>query len=747
MPSGPFEPERRPPWLAVSTALLSVFLLVLSVGGVTSGWNSRYTEAWVTQHEFDQASNRVQYLDEVLSSSVMIFAATGDSLWLDRYHAHVEELDREIARVQSLSAQLLGRVFGRETQIANEALVAIELSAIAAAERGESERALSLLRSSEYARQKQIYALGNARANEALDEAIRSADRSQDEALRSLTLVSFLLGIVSVIALAIVVSSFRRYVQAQRGYRTSLSRQRSELKAIIDAIPGMIYFKDGENTILDLNRAAADAIGLPAREIRGRKSEEFFPAEDAAAYLEDDREVFRGKRPKLGIREIHEPKDGERLHIQTDKIPLIGPTGELDRLVAVVTDITELTKAQAAAESASRAKGEFLANMSHEIRTPMTAILGYAEILRDDSILSDDPNRARQVIESIHDNAQHLLVLINDILDVSKIEARRLTVEKVPTEVATTVHEVIELLLPQARGKGIGLEAEFLGAIPLKIESDPVRFRQILLNLVGNATKFTEQGEVRVSVRCRSNPGTLEVMVSDTGIGMTEAQCRQIAEFDAFSQADASTTRRFGGTGLGLSISRSLANLLGGDIRVESEWRKGSTFTLTIATGDLDGVPLVDGASLRRSGPARPSRVERKRQKAKRLEGLHVLLAEDGPDNQKLVTYFLEKAGARVTLAENGRIACEILEELSVEEQPQVILMDMQMPELDGYSATRRLRGEGIRTPIFALTAHAMDGDRAKCLEAGCSGFLTKPVDREKLIEACLDAVGSPLEA
>jgi CheY-like chemotaxis protein len=306
---------------------------------------------------------------------------------------------------------------------------------------------------------------------------------------------------------------------------------------------------------------------------------------------------------------------------------------------------------------------------------------------------------------------------------------------RVETDPARIIEDVASMMGARAEGKGVNLHVAYDGSVPSAIATDPTRLRQILLNLTGNAVKFTEAGDVTLRVSCDADTRLFRVRVEDTGIGMSPEELTQITRFERFGQGDGSTTRRFGGTGLGLRISHSLARMLGGDIDVESEIGAGSAFTLTIDTGDLAGVAMrtpsndfaTESADPPRTGAANDAR----------LAGVRVLLVEDGPDNQRLITLYLEKAGATVETAENGRIALERMRAASPDERPDVILMDMHMPEMDGYSAARALRREGHRLPIVALTAHAMDGDGDKCLHAGCDDYLTKPIDRAALIERC----------
>jgi CheY-like chemotaxis protein len=395
-----------------------------------------------------------------------------------------------------------------------------------------------------------------------------------------------------------------------------------------------------------------------------------------------------------------------------------------------------LERSQEAAEAANRAKSEFLANMSHEIRTPMTAILGYADLILENTQRAEDI----EAITIIKRNGEHLLTVINDILDLSKVEARMLKLNQTRCSLVGLVKEVLSLMHVRAEAKNLPLEAHYEYPIPETILSDPTRLRQILINLIGNAIKFTEVGGVRLGIRLvgvTEQRPRLQFDVSDTGIGISEQQRARI--FEPFCQGDSSVNRKCGGTGLGLAISRRLAEILGGEIQVDSVPGRGSVFRLTVDSGPLEGVAMLSGAggADKHGQPASPS--------ARRQCDLHrrILLVEDGPDNQRLIALLLRKAGADVALAENGEVAVrEVLAAASAEnglEDSQrrpfdMILMDMQMPVMDGYEATRRLRAAGFGGPIIALTAHAMSEDRQKCLDAGCSDYMSKPIQRDELL-------------
>jgi signal transduction histidine kinase/CheY-like chemotaxis protein len=394
--------------------------------------------------------------------------------------------------------------------------------------------------------------------------------------------------------------------------------------------------------------------------------------------------------------------------------------------------------------AANLAKSQFLANMSHEIRTPMTAILGFADLLFDEAQAAGATVTQRSYITTVKRHGEHLLTLIDDILDISKIEAGKMTIESIRCAPQFLLKEVESLLSVRARARGITLAIEQEGALPKTILSDPTRLRQILMNLIGNAIKFTDTGGVRVIARLL-NPQmpALAFDVIDTGIGMSPAQ--QQALFQSFAQADGTTTRRFGGTGLGLAISKKLAQLLGGDVCIlNSSPGTGTTFRLTVATGSLENIPLrsgaVDVASSR--ADANPAAPRNGNGMTTLPKGCHVLLVEDGLDNQRLIVHHLDKAGATVEVAENGKLATDrILKPACDAPRIDVILMDMQMPIMDGYEATRLLRQRGFARPIIALTAHAMEGDRQRCLDAGCDEYATKPIDKSALfatIARCL---------
>ena len=424
-------------------------------------------------------------------------------------------------------------------------------------------------------------------------------------------------------------------------------------------------------------------------------------------------------------------------------------TGSILRSTVALTNqaTTKLRKAKRRAEEAALAKTRFLANMSHEIRTPMTAILGYTDALMEEGDLERAPTTRIDHLHTLKRNGNHLMRILNDILDLSKIEAGGVDIERVWASPFEIMADIESLMRNEAEARELGLEITCEGPIPARIQTDPTRLRQILMNLVGNAIKFTTTGGVRVvsqlDPEAEDRETMLRITVSDTGCGMAPEASARV--FDAFAQADASTTRQFGGTGLGLTISKQLAELLGGDIELESIEEQGSTFTLTVATGPIDGIPMITDPSEQGTAPSlRSDHTGDTRAFLENVKAsdpaVRILLVEDGEDNRRLISFTLEKAGFQVSQAENGQAGAELaLAARDAGEPFDVILMDMQMPVMDGYDATRRLREAHLEQPIIALTAHAMSGDRERCLEAGCDAFATKPIQRRELVELILD--------
>lgn len=384
-------------------------------------------------------------------------------------------------------------------------------------------------------------------------------------------------------------------------------------------------------------------------------------------------------------------------------------------------EIKERKAAEKKAEGANIAKSHFLANMSHEIRTPINAIIGFAGILSDEAITEEQMD----YVTTIRTSSNNLLDIINDILDFSKIEAGKLDFEIIELSLEQLLSNLRSMMSQKAIAKGLGFEILYKTELPAQIRTDSTRLYQCLNNLVGNAIKFTEAGQVQVIVsleEMKGNP-TIRFDVEDTGIGISKNKLDAI--FESFSQADGSTTRMYGGTGLGLTITKQLAEMLGGRITVQSQEGRGSTFSLFIPAGlEVESQPRLGEVKMKALMQKPPERIDQK------YSG-HILVAEDHPANQKLIEILLKRMGLQPTLVEDGQKAVDA----AASESFDLIFMDMQMPVMNGYEATDTLRTQGVATPIIALTANAMKGDKQKCLEAGCDAYLAKPVSPRELSE------------
>ena len=585
--------------------------------------------------------------------------------------------------------------------------------------------------------------------------------------------------------IAVLVTGFFTANQRTRGLLGRVSVSEKRYHSLVEGSPICVQLFDGEGRCLAVNRQGLEKLGCTESAVIGKTFSQVWPGPARPPVEAAVKRVLSGKEASFEAE--YTCPDGQALRWDVWLNPVLDDARRVRHFSCIGVDITARQKAEQAlrknneimvecllrekhvsmqleatmeqlaaasrdAQDANQAKSEFLANMSHEIRTPMTAILGYAELLAENCPRQCEFGRSNFAdhAATITRNADHLLQIINDILDLSKIEAGKMEVEKVPCCPGQILEEVRSLMAIRAQPKNLQLDVESIGKIPEIIHSDPTRLRQVLINLVGNAIKFTDRGSVRVTVRLLPDPtgqkdpaaasgkptcvpaaGRLQFQVIDTGIGLTPEQIGRL--FQPFSQADGSTTRRFGGTGLGLSVSNRLVEMLGGRIDVESKPGVGSTFSVTVATGPLDGIRLIE---LIRSSPSSTPVSRGETPGGRRLHG-RILLAEDGIDNQRLIAILLRKAGAEVAVVENGRIAIETAMLAAREGHPfDLIFMDMQMPEIDGYSAARSLREQNYAGPIIALTAHAMTGDRDKCIAAGCSDYVTKPINRARLLEA-----------
>ena len=510
--------------------------------------------------------------------------------------------------------------------------------------------------------------------------------------------------------------AIRTDITVRKTIEAELAEQLRFVEVLLEATPTAIYLKDRQGRYLRFNKAFEALFGIQRNDWIGKTVFELVPGEVGSMMDAKDKALFASNSIQSYEAEFRNRTTGEVREGLYWKAPLTDARGEVSGLVGTILDITdknrieqELREAKRNAEAASQAKSDFLANMSHEIRTPMNGVIGMTDLALD---LEQNPTQ-REYLRIVKNSAQSLMVILNDVLDFSKIEAGKLNIETVRFPLVETIEESLKTLQTRASQKGLVLESSLQSDLPENVLGDPVRLRQILTNLCDNAIKFTSQGGVYVAVRCAPTEDgyALHLSVRDTGIGIPPD--KQQGVFDAFSQADTSTTRRFGGTGLGLTICARLVSLMGGRIWLESAEGQGSTFHFTVP---VKGAVANSGAA---ASPAvvlspEPSRA------------LQVLLVEDHPINQILATTLLKKWGHQVVLAKNGQEAVDLFGS----QVWDVILMDMQMPVMGGLEATRLIRlkeGTGKRTPIIAMTANAMESDRQACLQAGMDDHLAKP--------------------
>ena len=520
------------------------------------------------------------------------------------------------------------------------------------------------------------------------------------------------------------------------------------VRAALDSITEGLLLTDRKGRVILANEAFSVWAGRTPDKMIGQLASRFgwkFDVEavgNTAQHPEDRLPWMRAiEQESAQIRWMMKLRDcnQKELTLVANSSPILGHDGQYRGVLTSFQDVSELeqhkielTSAKSAADQANQAKSRFLAQMSHEIRTPMNAILGYTEVLR--SNYGETEENRQKYLSTIHSSGEHLLALINDILDLSKIEAGRMQLELKPCSTREILSRATETLMVNATQKGIGLSYRTEGLIAETITTDAFRLKQSLLNLVGNAIKFTEKGSVELVARMVNRDDGKEMFaidITDTGIGITDEQIKRI--FDPFSQADSSTTRRFGGTGLGLSISRQIAQKMGGDIATKSIPGVGSTFTITIDPGCLAEVARITIEPGQTESYIAPKLVE----KQIRFHNPHVLVVDDGETNRYLAALVLSRAGVVVSMAVNGEEALQ----MAAVTQFDAIFMDMQMPLMDGYTATRELRKLGNRVPVIALTANVMQDDEIKCRESGCDAFLAKPISAARLLNSLAEFV------
>ncbi|HEX7466854.1 MAG TPA: ATP-binding protein, partial [Usitatibacter sp.] len=517
----------------------------------------------------------------------------------------------------------------------------------------------------------------------------------------------------------------RKLVEAeQKKLDQRLRDQQFYTRSLIESNIDALMTTDPAGIITDVNKQMEALTGCTRDELIGAPFKSYFTdperAEAAIKLVLSEKKVTDYELTARAL-------DGKKTVVSYNATTFYDRGRTLQGVFAAARDVTErkreeaeLREAKAMAESASRTKSDFLASMSHEIRTPIHAIIGIAHLLAQ-TPLSPVQDKYVQIFRRAGDNLLHI---VNDILDLSKVEASQLELERTAFSLGDLLGKVAEMVAVRAQEKGLVLACEIAPGVPVDRMGDPTRLRQVLLNLLGNAIKFTESGEVtlRVTPASDSSPGALRFTISDTGIGIPGEKLGAV--FERFTQADSSITRSYGGSGLGLTISKSLVELMGGRIWVESEVGKGSVFSFTVPL-EIGAAPLPRPPTAIDTAPELP------------LPALRILLVEDSADNRTITVAYLRDTPYRVDIAENGAIACEKF----AAGEYDLVLMDRQMPIMDGLTATRAIRrweiaNDRAPTPIIALTAAALKGDREKCLAAGCTAFLTKPIKQEMLLLA-----------
>ncbi len=517
--------------------------------------------------------------------------------------------------------------------------------------------------------------------------------------------------------------SLEREIEKRRIIERRLSHSNALMKSFLQSIPDLIFYKDLDGKYLEFNQAISTFKQQENKYIKRKTYQKLITTADLDTYLSTDKEVLgTGKKIKLEMWGTW--PDGKRVLFETHKNPILSENNEVIGVIGISRDITErhfdkmeLQKAKEDAESANMAKSMFLANMSHEIRTPMNGIIGMTDILKQTN-LSEEQNEYLNIIEL---SGNSLLTIINDILDFSKIESGGVILEKIDFRLLNPFEETVKLLSYKAEQKNLYLKLEASDELPELINGDPLRTKQIIINLVNNALKFTSSGGVTIKtevLEITASKVQILVKIIDTGIGISQEGKAKL--FKAFSQTDASTSRKYGGTGLGLTISKRLVEIMNGEIGVESDPGKGSTFWFSVSYGIAKG--------------SKTNELPKKEPK-KRKVALNILLAEDNPINQRVAVFNLNKLGHTVDIAENGRIAVEKFRENKYD----LILMDIQMPEMDGLEATQEIRlfekQNNHKNPIaiIAMTANAMKGDKESFIDQGMSGYISKPFKTKDL--------------
>ena len=526
-------------------------------------------------------------------------------------------------------------------------------------------------------------------------------------------------------------SEFNERIRAEE----ALSEERKVLRTLIDNVPDFMYVKDVDCRFLVANLAVARQMGVQtAEELLGKNDFDFYPREIARTFYEDEARVIRSGQAEFNREEAGLDADGNASQVMTTQVPLRDKNGRVTGLVGIGRDIShlkrvqeEMQKAREAAEAASQAKSEFLANMSHEIRTPLNGVMGMTDLALETELTPEQ----REYLETVKMSGDSLLTVINDILDFSKIEAGKIDLEALDFNVRDSLESSLKTLALRSDEKGLELLCEVAPEVPEVLRGDSSRLRQIVINLVGNAIKFTDTGEIAIKAQVESKEGADYVClftVEDTGIGIPEDKRELI--FKAFSQADTSTTRKYGGTGLGLAISTRLVNMMGGRIWVESEVGRGSQFHFTVRLGAVDTREV-------KLGTVAPPEL---------LRGVRVLVVDDNRTNRRILEGMLQRWQMQATSVDGGAAALAQLSAAREAGAPfGLVLTDMHMPDMDGFALVEQIRQrpELATATIMMLTSAGHRGDAARCQELGVSAYLLKPIRQSELREAVARVLGA----
>ena len=720
--------------------LVSLLLAALIVGVLATGilgglyWRAQSQDQILDERRQTLIENvgRLRLLDETLTMSAKLAAAAEDPKLEEQYIDRYEEADAEMA---DLTEETLNLFYEPEVERRFETikgpmdhLLALEERAFTLAREGRDSEALELLESPEYERYKQRY----IEVLNATFAALEDAEERQRQRLETYQLA--LLG-AAILGLALVFLGWAFAINTlikRRRDEEEISRLASIMQNSADAVDS----KTLGGTIVSLNPSAERLYGYSEEELKGKHISVLTPPErmdEMKAILES---AERGDTVS-DQETVRVSKDGRRIPLSLTVSPVRDKAGNVLGVSAIARDITErklaeqeLQQAKEQAEAANRAKSDFLANMSHEIKTPMNGVIGMTGLLLDTPLTEEQ----REYAETVRASADNLLTIINDILDFSKIEAGKMKVETIDFDLRAAVEESVGLLAERAHNKGLEIASLVKPDVPTALRGDPGRIRQVLVNLLGNAVKFTEEGEISLVVRLieeKEDAALVRFEVKDTGIGMSEEQRSRL--FRSFSQADASTTRKYGGTGLGLAISKQLVELMGGEIGVESAPGEGSTFWFALP---LDKQP--EGAQRRATPVPQPD-----------LRGLRVLVVDDSETNRKIVHEQIASWGMAGDSVGDGPSALRALREAAGRVEPyDLAILDMEMPQMDGIELARRIKEDPLisSTKLVMASSVGRGSEAEEARRAGIEVYLTKPVRQSRLFDAIAMVMGMPAE-